>query len=134
MEEERRGKQSREKEKEKQVRESDQSKAINTELKSRHEKEYLGVMVYIAGHKNRQDALKTSAKLSAQGIREFIIVNDPDKANILSLGVFGLKKNAERRVNQLKKLKYTAKTDARYRERTIFWLYYPQSNESDLQP
>jgi hypothetical protein len=110
------------------------SNSINSELKSSLEKEYLGVMVYIAGHKNRQEALKTSAKLSAQGIREFIIVNDPDKANILSLGVFGLKKNAERRVNQLKKLKYTVKTEARYRERTIFWLYYQQSNESDLEP
>ena len=60
-------------------------------------------------------------------------MNDPDKSNILSLGVFGLKKNAERRVKQLKKLKYTIKTEARYRERTIFWLYYQQSNESDLQ-
>jgi hypothetical protein len=110
------------------------SNSINSELKSSLEKEYLGVMVYIAGHKNRQEALKTSAKLSAQGIREFIIVNDPDKANILSLGVFGLKKNAERRVNQLKKLKYTVQTEARYRERTIFWLYYQQSNESDLEP
>lgn len=110
------------------------SNSINSELKSSLEKEYLGVMVYIAGHKNRQEALKTSDKLTAQGIREFIIVNDPDKPNILSLGVFGLKKNAERRVNQLKKLKYSVKTEARYRERTIFWLYYQQSNESDLQP
>jgi hypothetical protein len=110
------------------------SNSINSELKSSLEKEYLGVMVYIAGHKNREEALKTSDKLSAQGIREFIIVNDPDKKNILSLGVFGLKKNAERRVNQLKKLKYTVQTEARYRERTIFWLYYQQSNESDLQP
>ena len=110
------------------------SNSINSQLKSSLEKEYLGIMVYIAGHKNRQEALKTSDKLTAQGIREFIIVNDPDKSNVLSLGVFGLKKNAVRRVNQLKKLKYTVKTEARYRERTIFWLYYQQSNESDLQP
>jgi hypothetical protein len=108
--------------------------SINLEMKSSLEKEYLGVMVYIAGHKNRQEALKTFDKLSAQGIREYIIVNDPDKPNVLSLGVFGLKKNAERRVKQLEKLKYTVKTEARYREHTIYWLYYQQSNESDLQP
>ena len=110
------------------------SNSINSELKSSLEKEYLGIMVYIAGHKNREEAVKTAEKLAAQGIREYIIVNEPGKSNVLSLGVFGLKKNAERRSNQLKKLKHTVKTEARYRKRTIYWLYHQQSNESDLQP
>jgi hypothetical protein len=110
------------------------SNSINSELKSSLEKEYLGIMVYIAGHKNRGEAVKTAEKLAAQGVREYIIVNEPGKSNVLSLGVFGLKKNAERRSSQLKKLKHTVKTEARYRERTIYWLYHQQSNESDLQP
>jgi hypothetical protein len=108
--------------------------SISTALKSSLEKEYLGVLVYIAGHENRYEAIATSEKLAAQGIREYIIINEPGKSNVLSLGVFGLKKNAERRVNQLKKLKYPVKTEARYRKRTIYWLYHQQSNESDLQP
>lgn len=110
------------------------SNNINSELKSSLEKEYLGIMVYIAGHKNREEAVKTAEKLAAQGVREYIIVNEPGKSNVLSLGVFGLKKNAERRSNQLKKLKHTVKTEARYRDRTIYWLYHQQSNESDLEP
>lgn len=110
------------------------SNSINTELKSSLEKEYLGVMVYIEGHKNREEAVKTAEKLAAQGIREYIIVNEPGKSNALSLGVFGLKKNAERRSDQLRKLNHSVKTEARYRKRTIYWLYHQQSNESDLQP
>ena len=110
------------------------SNDINSELKSSLEKEYLGIMVYIAGHKNREEAVKTAEKLAAQGIREYIIVNESGKSNVLSLGVFGLKKNAERRSIQLRKLNHIVKTEARYRERTIYWLYHHQSNESDLQP
>lgn len=110
------------------------SNSINSELKSSLEKEYLGIMVYIAGHKSRDDAIKTAEKLATQGIRDYIIVNEPGKANVLSLGVFGLKKNAERLSSQMKKLKHIVKTEARYRERTIYWLYHQQSNESDLQP
>jgi hypothetical protein len=110
------------------------SNSINPELKSSLEKEYLGVMVYISGDKTREGAVKISEKLATQGIHEYSIVNEPSKSNVLSLGVFGLKENAERRSNQLKKLKYTVKTEARYRARTIYWLYHQQSNESDLQP
>ncbi|MFT4649884.1 MAG: hypothetical protein ACI8XX_001080 [Polaribacter sp.] len=110
------------------------SNSINSELKSVLEKEYLGVMVYIAGNKNREEAVKTAEKLATQGINEYSIVNEPGKLNALSLGVFGLKENAERRSKQLKKLKHKVKTEARYRERTIYWLYHQQSNESDPRP
>ena len=107
---------------------------IESELKSSLEKEYLGIMVYISDHKNREDAIKTAERLAVHGIRDYIIVNEPGKSNALSLGVFGLKKNAERLTGKLRKLKYPVKTEARYRERTIYWLYHQQSNESDLEP
>lgn len=110
------------------------SNNIQSNLKSSLEKEYLGIMVYIAGHNNRQEAVRTAEKLAAQGFREYIIVNEPGKSNVLSLGVFGLKKNAERLSDKLTRLKYSVKTEARYRSRTIYWLYHQQSNESDLQP
>ena len=46
--------------------------------------------------------------------------------------MFGLKKNADRQVARLKKLKYPVKTELRYRERTIYWVYNEQSNDSEL--
>lgn len=103
----------------------------DTALKSNLEKDYQGVMVYIDGHKTREDAIKTANKLSAKGIRDHIIVNTPENPNILSLGVFGLKKNADRLRDRIVKMNFSVKTEARYRERTIFWLYAEQSSESD---
>jgi hypothetical protein len=105
---------------------------IKTQLKSNLEKEYMGVMVYISGHKTREAAVARAEKLSSQGITDRIIVNEDGKSNVLSLGVFGLKKNADRLTERLKSLKYPVETESRYRDRTIYWLYYQQSNESDL--
>jgi hypothetical protein len=105
---------------------------VKTELKSSQEQEYLGIMVYISDHKNRQAAVDTATALAKKGFRDSLIVNEPDKPNTLSLGVFGLKKNADRLIARLKKLKYPVKSEPRYRERTIFWVYNEQSNESEL--
>jgi len=107
-------------------------KRIATALKSNLEKQYMGVMVYIDGHKSRADALKTANKLSAKGLRDHIIVDEPDQPNKLSLGVFGLKKNADRLANRVQKLGFPVKTEARYRERTIYWVYGEQSSEDEL--
>jgi len=107
------------------------SKRADTSLKSSLERDYQGVMVYIDGHKTREDAIKTANRLSAKGIRDHIIVNNPETPNLLSLGVFGLKKNADRLRDRIVKLGFRAKSEARYRERTIYWLYAEQSSESE---
>ncbi len=105
---------------------------IRTRLKSSLEKDYLGVMVYIAGHNSRTEVVKTAESLTADGYRDYIIVNEPGKSNVLSVGVFGLKKNAERLIQRLRALNYPVESESRYRERTIYWLYYQQSNEREL--
>lgn len=104
---------------------------IKPQLKSRKEQEYMGIMVYLPGHKSREEAIKTAKALAKQGIQEYLIVNKDDEPNLLSLGVFGLKKNADRLIAKLEQLKYPVKSEARYRERTIYWLYYQRSNESE---
>jgi hypothetical protein len=106
---------------------------VATSLKSSLEKQYLGMMVYIDGHKTRADALQTANQLSARGIRDHIIINEPGRPqNRLSLGVFGLKKNADRLKDQVRKVGFPAETEARYRERTIYWVYAEQSSENEL--
>jgi len=106
---------------------------VLTELKSSQEKEYLGIMVYISGHKTRQAAINTAAALEKRGFRDSrILLNEADKLHTLSLGVFGLKKNADRLISRLKKYNYAAESEPRYRERTIFWVYSEQSSESEL--
>jgi len=103
-----------------------------TALKSSLEKQYLGVMVYIAGHETRGAAITTANKLSARGVRDHIIVNQPERPNLLSLGVFGLKKNADRLKVRVARLGFPVETESRYRERTIYWLYIEQSSETEL--
>lgn len=102
---------------------------VDTSLKSSVEKEYQGVMVYISGHNNRAEALATARALSEHGIKDHIVVNRGDNPNILSLGVFGLKRNADRLKQRVEKLKFKVETEARYRQRTIYWLYGEQSSE-----
>jgi len=106
---------------------------ITTSIKSSLEKQYMGVMVYIGGHQTREEALNTANRLSANGVRDHIIVSEGDQPNLLSLGVFGLKKNADRLKYQVQKLGYTVETEPRYRERTIFWVYAEQSSEDELK-
>ena len=108
------------------------SRDVETEIKSSLEKEYLGVMVYIGGHADRNAALRTANELAERGIRDHIIINEDDRQNLLSLGVFGLKKNADRLRARVAAMNYPVETEARYRERTIFWLYAEQSSEADL--
>jgi hypothetical protein len=103
-----------------------------TALKSSLEQQYLGVMVFIGGHETRGAAITTANKLSAKGIRDHIIVNQPEQPNLLSLGVFGLKKNADRLKTRVARLGLPVESEARYRERTIYWLYVEQSSETEL--
>jgi len=106
---------------------------VLTELKSSQEKEYLGIMVYLSGHETRQAAINTAAALEKRGFRDSrILLDEADKLHTLSLGVFGLKKNADRLISRLKKYKYAPRSEPRYRERTIFWVYSEQSSESEL--
>jgi hypothetical protein len=106
---------------------------VSTEIKSSLEKQYLGVMVYVGGHDSRQAAVRTADELSSRGIRDHIIVDMPNQDNVLSLGVFGLKRNADRLKERIEKMNYKVETEARYRERTIFWLYGEQSSEQEIQ-
>ena len=105
---------------------------IDISSRSSVEKEYLGMMVYIGGHANRQQAVATSQALSDRGVRDFLIVNEPGKNNALSLGVFSLKKNADRRQQRISALGYKVLTEPRYRNRTIYWLDYAQSENQAL--
>lgn len=100
--------------------------------RSSQEKEYRGMMVYVDGHETRKEAIATAESLKSRGVRDYIVVNEPGKKNILSLGVFSLKKYAERRHKRIAKMGYSVKSEARYRNRTIYWLDYSESENENL--
>ncbi len=96
------------------------------------EKEYMGLMVYIDGHENRAQAIATAESLHEKGVKDYIIVNEPGKFNILSLGVFALKKNAEGLRKRVEKLGFQVQAEPRYRNRTIYWLDYARPENESL--
>lgn len=111
-----------------------QFKQQNVAITSRPsvEKEYMGLMVYIDGHENRAQAIATAESLHEKGVKDYIIVNEPGKFNILSLGVFALKKNAEGLRKRVEKLGFQVQAEPRYRNRTIYWLDYSRPENESL--
>ena len=105
---------------------------LNMTSRPSQEKEYMGMMVFIDGHNSRDDAVATAETLAERGVRDYMIVNEPGKNNALSLGVFGLKKNAERRVERISAFGYPVKSEPRYRSRTIYWLDYNRQEPGEL--
>jgi Cu/Ag efflux protein CusF len=103
-----------------------QERGAITKLSSSDEREYIGDMVYIDDLGTRNAALSTAKDLKARGITDYIILNEPGKQNALSLGIFGSKQNAERLKARVEAMNISVKTEARYRERTIYWLHNEQ--------
>ena len=114
------------------VRDRYAANSIKSELKSSSAKTYLGTIVYLPGHASRQEALNTVEALRQKGIQDFLIINEPGKSNAVSLGVFGSQENADRRMQEIRKLNYQVKSEPRYRQGNDYWLYSQGSSESDL--
>jgi Cu/Ag efflux protein CusF len=108
------------------VSERYQERGATTKISSSVEREYIGDMVYIDDLGTRNAALSTAKDLEARGITDYLILNEPGKQNALSLGVFGSKQNAQRLKAKVEAMNIGVKTEARYRERTIYWLHNEQ--------
>lgn len=102
-------------------------RGATSRLSSSEEQVYIGDMVYIDGFETREAAHSTGNDLKARGIKDYRVLNEPDKRNALSLGVFGLKSNADHLKAQVEAMDYSAKTEARYRQQVVFWLHNEQS-------
>jgi Cu/Ag efflux protein CusF len=103
-----------------------QQRGATSRASSRVEREYVGEMVYIDDLGTRNAALSTAKELKARGITDTLIINEPGKLNALSLGVFALKQNAEHIKAKVETMNIAVKTEARYRERTTYWLHNEQ--------
>ncbi len=106
---------------------------VQVAVRASQEQEYTGMMVYLGPHESRRQAIDLSRELAAKGIRDQFVFNEPGHEFALSLGVFGLKKNAQRLMARLKKLGYSPKAESRYRQSTIYWLDYSKPESQELQ-
>ncbi len=108
-----------------------QGRGVMTNITSSSEREYIGDMVYIDDLKTRDAALATAEALKARGISDYLILNEPGKQNVLSLGVYGQKQNVASIRTRVEALNYTVKIEARYRPQKVYWLHNEQSGTTE---
>ncbi len=103
-----------------------QGRGVMTNITFSTEREYVGDMVYIDDLKTRDAALATTEALKARGISDTLILNEPGKRNVVSLGVYGQQQNVAIIKTRVEAMNYTVKTEARYRPQKVYWLHNEQ--------
>lgn len=103
--------------------------------RSKVEQEQYGYRVYLLPYATREEAVADARKLAEYGIRDyFIITDDQDKKNGISLGLFRKKSGAIRRMAQVRRFDFKPQMEIRYRDTTIYWLDYQHSASLDSEP
>ena len=122
-------------------RDADLAKVVTNKLKdmnieakrrSKVEQEQYGYRVYLPPYATREEAVADTRKLAELGVRDyFIITDDEDKKNGVSLGLFRKKSGAIRRMAQIRRFDFKPQMEIRYRDTTIYWLDYQHMPEVD---
>ena len=103
--------------------------------RSKVEQEQYGYRVYLKPYASREEAVAESRKLADNGIRDYYIISDdPEKNNGISLGLFRKKSGAIRRMAQVRRFDFKPQMEIRYRETTIYWLDYEHLSDIDSEP
>jgi hypothetical protein len=103
--------------------------------RSKVEQEQYGYRVYLKPYASREEAVAESRKLADNGIRDYYIISDdPEKNNGISLGLFRKKSGAIRRMAQVRRFDFKPHMEIRYRDTTIYWLDYEHLSDIDSQP
>ncbi len=83
---------------------------------------FLGHFTFVENLPNRARAREVLATLKAGGLTEaYLIAADPGE-DIIAIGLFSGRENAERAELQAKSMGIEARISERYREATVFWL------------
>jgi hypothetical protein len=90
---------------------------FSAEQRTAEEQQHIGYWIYLPAMP-RREALEYKAKLDRHKDKEYFIGKD----NVLSLGAFGEKRRAERRMRQLRKIGIEAVQEPRIKTRNVFWI------------
>lgn len=103
-----------------------------TSRRSKVEQEQYGYRVYLKPYATREEAVAEARKLAENGVRDYyIITDDADKENGISLGLFRKKSGAIRRMAQIRRFDFKPYLEVRYRDTTIYWLDFEHAAEID---
>ncbi len=89
------------------------------------DQEVYGYQVQLPPRDTREAALETTRELASQGIEDyFVITDDPDRRNAISVGLFEQKRHAVQHTQYLEQLGFDPEMRLRTRTRTRYWQDY----------
>ncbi len=90
------------------------------------ERRFRGYWVFLPASPSRDRALVIARELAAAGIRDYYVVTAGDRENMISLGLFRDRANAERRQGEMRTRGYEADLSERVEEQNVYWLTLAQ--------
>ena len=101
------------------------AQGLDPEQRTTEDQEVYGYQVLLPQRPSRQAALATTRELQNRGIQDyFIIVDDPELRNAISVGLFREKRYAVRHTDYLRGLGFDPEMRLRTRTRTRYWQDY----------
>lgn len=95
------------------------------EQRTTEDEEVYGYQVLLPQRESREAALEATRELARQGIQDyFVIVDDPELRNAISVGLFREKRYAVRHTGYLEELGFDPEMRVRTRTRTRYWQDY----------
>ncbi len=89
------------------------------------DEEVYGYQVLLPQRDSRQAAVETTRRLAEEGIQDyFIITEDPERRNAISVGLFEQKRHAVQHIQYLEELGFDPEMRLRTRTRTRYWQDY----------
>ncbi|MBA3580982.1 MAG: SPOR domain-containing protein [Gammaproteobacteria bacterium] len=103
-------------------------KGLKVDERVKVEREQSGYRVYLPSFGSRDKATEAAAQLATHDIRDyFVITDEADKENGISLGLFRQKDGAIKRMASVRRYGFKPIMETRYREQEIHWLDYSET-------
>jgi hypothetical protein len=98
---------------------------IGAKQRTTEDEEVSGYQVLLPQRESRQAAVETTRRLAEEGIQDyFIITEDPERRNAISVGLFEQKRHAVQHIQYLEELGFDPEMGLRNRTRTRYWQDY----------
>lgn len=105
---------------------------IEVKLQKSSERVQEGFWVLLPPAENREQAKQTIRELKKKGEKDFFLVVTGEQLNGISLGVFAQSESAQRRLNQVKKMGFSAVVETVHLPSTDYWLEWPRDTEQQV--
>lgn len=93
-----------------------------------------GFWVHLPPFASRNAAKQVEAELRERGVRDLFIVTESEQRNAISLGLFTTPDRADQRAAEIGRLGFTPRVSERFRDATVYWVDFRESDDEPLEP